>query len=310
MKGSDENGYQVVVRGQERIQLVDPRFSEDEKCLVTMTSSLGDINDMNEPTEKVLLQSLKDLSVSILKLLPANTEQLIDLVNGVTDLGYLTHLCAGNIDFELEAKQSLLEMTHLKDRSLKLLALLKDIKEGLEVQIEIRGKLNQKIGQTQRQNILREQMRAIREELGDGESSVEEKLRKKIEQAGMPEEVLKIAEQELQRFAEIGTQSPESHVIRNYLELLTALPWSQKSPDREIDLDEARRVLDADHYGLEKVKKTHRSTVGTDEAKKECEGIHSFTGRTTWGWQNFFGSEHRSSAGAKVHSSQSGWSAR
>jgi ATP-dependent Lon protease len=150
---------------------------------------------------------------------------------------------------------------------------MQEFKEGLSVQAEIRSKLNQKFGQAQRQTILREQLKAIREELGEGEdSTVEEKLQKKMEEAQMPDEVKKVAERELRRLGEVGNQSPESHIIRNYLELLTDLPWHKSSPEKEIDLDEARRILDQDHYGLEKVKKRIIQHLAVLKLKKDSKG--------------------------------------
>ena len=169
---------------------------------------------MNEATQQALLDSLKELSKSILRLLPTNTDQIVELINNVSDLSYLTSLCAGHIEMSLEQKQKVLEMNNLKERCLYLLNMLQELKEGLQVQNEIRGRLNQKMGQAQRQTILREQLKAIREELGEGDiSSKEDELRKKISEAGMPEDVKKVAENELQRLTEVGNQSPESHII-------------------------------------------------------------------------------------------------
>src|SRR5690606_13319027 len=111
-----------------------------------------------------------------------STHQLAELVESVDDVSYLSSLCAANIDLDLAEKQALLEMTNVKERILKLLTLMQNFKEGLSVQAEIRGKLNQKLGQTQRNIILREQLKAIREELGEGDDATQEdKLRTKID---------------------------------------------------------------------------------------------------------------------------------
>lgn len=269
MKGSPEAGYQVVLRGMARVNLEELEISS-ENYLQAESTLLEDVNDMNRPTELALLESVKALSREILQLFPGNTEQLSELINSVDDLSYLTSLAAGNIDVDLEKKQRVLEIRNLRERVLFLLQVMQEFKEGLSVQAEIRSKLNQKFGQAQRQTILREQLKAIREELGEGDdASVEEKLHKRIEAAGMSEEVRKVAEREFRRLSEVGTQSPESHIIRNYLELLADLPWNKTSPDQEIKLDQAREILDRDHYGLERVKKRIVQHLAVLKLKKE-----------------------------------------
>lgn len=272
MKGSPETGYQVVLRGMARVIMDDVAITSGD-FLNGESTILEEINDMNRPTEQALLESLKSLSKDILRLFPGNTEQLMELINSVDDLSYLTSLCAGNIDVDLDKKQKILETKNLRERVLYLLQVMQEFKEGLSVQAEIRSKLNQKFGQAQRQTILREQLKAIREELGEGDdASVEDKLQKKIEEAGMPEEVRKVADREMRRLAEVGNQSPESHIIRNYLELLGDIPWSKSSESQEIDLDEARKILDQDHYGLEKVKKRIVQHLAVLKLKKENKG--------------------------------------
>jgi ATP-dependent Lon protease len=272
MKGNPESGYQVVLRGMARVAVEDVEVASGN-LLVGECTIIEDVNDMNKPTEQALLESLKNLSLEILRIFPGNTDQLSELVTSVDDLSYLTSLCAGNIDVDLDKKQKILETRNLRERVLFLLQVMQEFKEGLSVQAEIRSKLNQKFGQAQRQTILREQLKAIREELGEGDdSSAEDKLQKKIEESGMPEDVRKVAEREMRRLSEVGTQSPESHIIRNYLELLTDLPWDKSAEQSEIDLDQARMILDQDHYGLEKVKKRIIQHLAVLKLKKENKG--------------------------------------
>lgn len=271
MKGNDENGYQVILHGSSRVKLNEIHLHAD--YLQGDAIKVEDVVDINDATKKALLDSMKDLAKSILRLIPGNTDQLTELVNGVDDLSYLTNLCAGNIEVDLSKKQKVLVMAHLKDRALYLLTLMQEFRENLQVQNEIRGKLNQKMGQVQREIILREQLKTIREELGEGEAAgKEDQLRKKIDEAGMPEEVRKVAEKEMKRLQEVGTQSPESHIIRNYLDLLADLPWSKSSEDKEINLEEARRILEADHYGLDKVKKRIIQHLAVMKLKKNNKG--------------------------------------
>lgn len=271
-KGNAESGYQVVLRGVARVSLEQIELDQD-LYLKAVVSELTDESDVDANTRSVLLASLKEVAQSILKLIPANTEQLVELLASVDDLSFLCALCAGNIDLPAKEKQKILEMRSLKERSLYLLNTLTQLKESLSVQAEIRGKLNQKLGQSQRQAILREQLKAIREELGESdEVSKEDQLKDKIEKAQMPEEAKKIALNELKRLSEVGTQSPESHIIRNYLELLTSLPWAQQSSEEEIDLTKAKKILDEDHYGLESVKKRIIQHLAVLKLKKDLKG--------------------------------------
>lgn len=274
MRGKAESSYQVVLRGFSRVRLDDLKLDEGSNFIETNVSVLDDVNDMNEPTQSALLASLKQLSKELLKLVPGNTDQLNELVSGVDDLSYLTALCAGNIEVDLKEKQKILEMTNLRERSLYLLNLMKEFKESLELQSEIRTKLTQKLGHQQRQHILREHIKALREELdeSEGEASFEDKMRQKFDEAKFPEEVQKIAEGELRRLGEIGAQSPESHIIRTYLELLASLPWSKSADEREIDLEAARQLLEKEHFGLEKVKKRILQQLAIMKLKKSSKG--------------------------------------
>ncbi|RZA01147.1 MAG: endopeptidase La, partial [Proteobacteria bacterium] len=164
------------------------------------------------------------------------------------------------------------ETVSVKARTLKLLDYLVHMKENLDVQSQIREKLTHKLGKNQRESLLREQMRTIREELGEGgEDDLASTYRKKIEDAGMPEEVAKIALDELKRLEAVGKSSPETHVIRNYLDLLVAMPWNKASAS-DIDLTEARRILDEDHYGLDKIKKRILQQLAVMKLRKEGKG--------------------------------------
>lgn len=273
IRGNAETGYQVVLRGVQRTQLSDARVRETGKFLDAQTTALEDDKDLNGSTAKVLLESLKTLSVDILRLVPANTDQLEELVRGVEDLSYLTYLCTANLDISMTEKQKLLEMSSVRERTLHLLNLMKEFKEGLEVQNEVRMKLSQKLGQTQRQLILREQLKAIREELGEGgEQDQSDKLRKKLDEAGLPPEAKELVEQEWTRLSEMGPQSPETHMLRNYLEVIASLPWSKSAPEKEIRLDDAENILNDDHYGLQTIKKRILQQLAVLKLKKDTKG--------------------------------------
>jgi ATP-dependent Lon protease len=255
VRGDQQNGFQVLVRAVHRFKAQE--FRENGSFIEVLGDQLPDKIDADPATQEALLDSLKSLSHQVLELLPADTSQLSELVDGIQDVGYLSNLAASNLELTLEKKQQLLETVSLKARVLALLELMAKQKDALEVQGEIRDKMSHRMGKLQREAILREQLKAIREELGEGgEEKAKEDYREKIEKAGMPEDVRKVALEELKRLETVGSSSPETHVIRNYLDLLVAMPWSTSTAPRseELDLERARAILDEDHYGLDKIK--------------------------------------------------------
>lgn len=254
VKGSKEEGYQILVKGLSRFRIND--FSESEGMISAQGQVWDDLNDLDDGTRSALLDSLKTVAQDILSLLPTDVQQLSEMLSGIDELGFLTHLISANLDLTVAKRQALLETISVKTRALTVLEILQERKNNLQVQSEIRDKLSQKFGKQQRDHILREQLRTIREELGEGGGDADGKkddYKTKIEKAGMPADVKKIALDEWKRLEDIGN-SPEAHVIRNYLDLLCAMPWDTSAPE-QIDLEHAKSVLEADHHGLEKIKK-------------------------------------------------------
>ncbi len=274
LRGDETRGYQVILRGDRRYKIDD--IIEKDGHFLAISEEVFDVQENDPNTSQALLSSLKSLALQILELLPANTKPLAEVINGIDDLSFLSHLCAANLEIAPYQKQKILEETHVKARVLILLDIMQKQKDELEVQVEIREKLAQKLGKQQRESILREQMRTIREELGEGShSSDKEDYREKFEKIGMPEEIKKIALDELARLENMGNNSPETHVIRNYIDLLCALPWSKSSDDENLenfDLARARASLNADHYGLEKIKLRILQNLAVMKLKKSSKG--------------------------------------
>ncbi len=275
LKGDETRGYQVILRGEKRYKIDD--IVEKDGHFWAVSEEVFDVKDSDPSTDLALLESLKILAQQILALLPANTQQLREVILGIDDLSFLTYLCAANLEITPALKQRILETTHIKARVLLLLELMQKQKEELEVQVEIREKLAQKLGKQQRENILREQLRTIREELGEGSQSSSDKqdYREKFEKIGMPDDVKKIALEELVRLENMGNNSAETHVIRNYIELLCALPWAKSSSDENLenfDLARARAGLNEDHYGLEKIKTRILQYLAVMKLKKSSKG--------------------------------------
>ena len=252
VSGSPQQGFQILIQGLERLNVLD--LKESDGMILAEAETLQDTTDIDPATREALFQNLKSLSQEILELVPGDTGAFEEIMSTVTDVMVLSDLCAANLPMSVAEKQELLEINSQKARVLKLLQIMQRQKEELQVQSDIREKITKKFGKTQRDHILREQLKAIKEELGEEGSEGETKdLRKKIDDAGMPPEVLKIANEEFKRLEAAGPMAGESHVIRNYIELLCSLPWSKSSPN-DIDLEMARKILDQDHSGLDKVK--------------------------------------------------------
>lgn len=269
IRGSDREGYQVIVRGVSRFRAAEV-FERGEFIESDGVEWLDSI-DADQDTLSALMKSLKTSSQQILDILPGNTRQLSQFVDSIEDLSHLTHVVSANIDVSLPIKQDLLEKVSLKERALKLLEVMTIFRDNLTVQNEIRDKLNQKLGKNQRDAILREQRRAIDEELGEVGEGAKDNYRKKIDDAQMPEEVRRTALEELKRLESIGNNSPESHVIRNYLDLLCSMPWNKASFE-DIDLEKAKEILNQDHYGLEKIKKRIIQHLAVMKLKKDVKG--------------------------------------
>lgn len=200
--------------------------------------------------------NLRDSALQLMELMPEIPEQARMVILNIHEPAHLADLLAGNLGLDVAQKQALLEENDV----LKRVAL---VQESISRQIEI-GALQQKLrkdveGQfsdSQRRAYLREQVRAIQRELGESEGADEQidALRERLAAAGLPEAVMTQAERELKRLASVPPASPEYSVIVSYTETLAELPWNKQSEDN-LDLDEAQRILDRDHHGLEKIKR-------------------------------------------------------
>ena len=202
-------------------------------------------------------RNLRDSAAKLLELTPDVPEQARAIVLGIEDAEELTDFLAPNLNIDVAQKQALLEENDIEKR---LHAVQTSISAQLEI-AQIQQKLQQDVqsqfSDAQRRAYLREQVKAIQRELGEGESGAEEQmaqLRQKLEAAQPPEEVMKHAERELKRLDFIPQASPDYSVIVTYIETIAELPWSKMSEDN-LDLDKAQQILDRDHYDLEKVKR-------------------------------------------------------
>ena len=200
--------------------------------------------------------NLRQRAAEILQLLPQVPEEVVSALQGIDGAARLADFIAGLMDISAEEKQALLETFDLKARLDKLLELLTHRIEVLKVSRDIAERTKGSIDDNNRKHLLREQMRTIQKELGEGDEGTAEiaELGKAITEAKMPEEVEKQAKKELQRLERMPEGAGEHSMIRSYLDWLIELPWNADA-EAPIDIAAARRILDEDHYGLDKIKK-------------------------------------------------------
>ena len=271
VKGTPDTGYFIVVRGYHRVRASS--FLPESEIFEAYIEQIDDVVDLDIATQAAMLSSLKQISSEILQMLPGNTEQIQELIVGIDDLSLLTHLAAANAEIPLHEKQAILGMIQVRPRVMHLLNLLQSYKDSLSIQQDIRQKLNSKMGQTQREHILREQMKTIREELGEGEeSSMTDDYRKKIDVAQLPKEALDLADQQLRKLENSSTQSPEHQMIRTHLDLIVSLPWSKSSQAKTFNIQDVEKVLNEDHYGLDRIKKRILQHLAVMQMKKDKKG--------------------------------------
>jgi len=241
----------------ERFTIHEIRYSQSINSWESNGYQAPDVTDIDAPTEKALLTSLKDISREILESLNAGAN-LKRSLDGFTEVGQFTNIVAQNLPLIIPKKQEILEIASIKNRALKVLELLVEQREMIKVNNEMGLKISEKTSKAYRESILREQLRAIKEELGEeyteSEEGEKQTFKDRIMAARLPSEVEKVAIEQLNRYENMGAQNAESHVIRAYLELILSLPWNAEAPD-SVDLDYAEKVLEEEHYGLEKIKK-------------------------------------------------------
>jgi ATP-dependent Lon protease len=248
-----DGAHHLVVQGQSRFRVLE--FLEGWPFLVARVAMIEEVQESGAELEARFLQ-LKEQSAAAIELLPNAPEGLAAVVQGVESPGVLADMVANFLDVKPEQKQELLEAFSVRARLDKVLALLGNRVEILKLSKEIGDQTRKAFDERQREHVLREQMRQIQKELGEGEDTAAEieELKKALDEAGMPEDVAKHANKELKRLQRMQEGGGEYGMLRTYLEWLTELPWKAE-PSKPIDIAEARKVLDEDHYGLEKIKR-------------------------------------------------------
>ena len=243
--------YQIMVEIVDRVE-IEELIPEGVNFRATYRL-VPDIVDLEPANQKEILDHIKYL-VSEISQNFKGSKTYVEQINKLNDITKVIGYVYPYMRLSIYEQQELLEIRSLKEKSLKFLDILIDQKESIKFQMEMAAKFNEEMNKNHRANMLKEQLKAIQEELNDTEGTGGKKdYRELIEKANMPKEVKEVALEEVLKLERQGPHSSEENVIRNYLDLLTTLPWG-KSEIKDIDIGSARKLLDEEHYGLEKVK--------------------------------------------------------
>ena len=254
MMKQDDGDILVLIQVVERIKLT--KFVSSEPYLRAEFEILENKFPKDGDVWKATLRNLRESAQKFIETNPNIPDEATQALNGIDSPSILTDFLATNLSLDLSQKQSLLEEKRVSKRADTVQHILNNQLHIAELQQKLRDDVEDEFSDAQRRAYLREQLRAIQRELGEGDGTEEqnEDLRERLEAADLPEKVMEAAERELKRLDIIPAASPEHSVIVSYLETVAELPWNKLSEDHD-DLSLAQETLDRDHYGLEKVKK-------------------------------------------------------
>ncbi|MCP4344438.1 MAG: endopeptidase La [Desulfobacterales bacterium] len=253
MAKSEDNRAQMVVQGLSRFRV--KKYLKGKPYLQASVEHIRDKEVKGKETE-ALMSNLISLFNKVITLSPGLPQEIAAMAKSVQEPGVLADMITSTINSSVEEKQKILETRDVKERLKEVTRLIMYQVEILELGNKIQTQVKGDMDKQQKEYYLRQQMKAIREELGEqDEPTVEiEEYRTKIKEKNLPEEALKEAERELNRLSRMHPSSSEYTVASTYLDWLTAIPWHDSTEDN-LDIKKARKVLDEDHYGLEKAKK-------------------------------------------------------
>ncbi len=265
-----KDNFSVILQGVSRVRILE--FGSQDSFLTAKVQALPDPPNADVELD-ALVMNLKDVAKRVIKLMPELPKEATALVDSVTEPGQLADLITSNLDVQVDEKQDVLETFDLKARLRKVLQFLSRQHEVLKVRDKINTQVQEEMGRNQREYVLRQQLKAIKEELGEIDESGGDldDFREKISAAKMPPETEKVAGKQLDRLKVMQPSSAEYTVTRTYLEWLIELPWAIQTEDK-LDIQAARDILNADHYDLEKVKKRILEYLAVRKLKADKKG--------------------------------------
>ena len=272
MAKADENKAQLLVQGLSRFQV--KKFVKGHAYLKAKVKHIKE-KEIKQQDKRIeaLMANIIGQFTKVIALSPGLPHEMEAMLNSIREPGILADMVASTLNIKIEEKQRVLETTNVKKRLNKVTRLINHQLEILElgnkIQVQVQGDMDKR----QREYYLREQLKAIKEELGEeDEDSVEiDEYRAKIDKSDLPEEALKEAERELKRLSRMHPSSSEYTVSSTYLDWLTALPWNHSTSDN-LDIKKARNILNHDHYGLDKAKKRIIEYLAVRKLKPDSKG--------------------------------------
>ena len=262
-----DNSKSAIVQGIERVKLMS--FGDPNPYYRVVVEKVSDEPMADELEVEALSKNLRNTFSELIQVAPNLTEEHSGKLSNIQKPSRLADRAVSLLTVPNQEKQDVLEELNVKSRVEKTITLLTREIQRIKLGEEIQTEVHDEISKTQREYYLREQMKAIKRELGEDEETVEVKeLEDRIKAAKLPEEAEKVAMKELERLSRIPTQSPEYSVSRTYIEWLADLPWSNSSED-QINVKKAEKILDEDHYGLEKVKERILEYLAVRNLKQE-----------------------------------------
>ncbi|MBK8997507.1 MAG: endopeptidase La [Myxococcales bacterium] len=269
LKHSSGN-YSLILQGLTRIRL--DGLTQSTPYLKAKIAKV-EAPPVEDVEAEALAMSLRDVAKQVIQLMPELPREAGSLIDSIQAPGALADLVAANLDAPVEEKAQLIETIEVKERIRKVLRLLTRQLEILKMRERINSQIKEEMGKNQREYVLRQQLKAIKEELGedDGDQGDLDGLEERIAKANLPSEADSVAKKQLKRLRSMQVGSAEYTVVRTYLDWILDLPWSTSTEDN-MEIMEVRKVLDEDHYGLEKVKKRIVEYLAVRKLKKDKKG--------------------------------------
>jgi len=270
MAKNEEGHARLIVQGVTRVRLLE--ITEKEPYIKAKVEPVQHI-DSHDLKIQALAVNVRQIFSKVLDLSPNLPRELGAMIMGVEDSGTLADVVISHLNISTDDKQTVLEALDVKERLQAALRILTGQFEILELGHKIQSQVKGQVDKTQKEFLLREQLKAIKKELGEGEEKPDEieELREKLEAKGLPEEAMKEATRELDRLSKMHPFAPEYTVARTYIDWLLELPWNELTEDH-LDLDQAERILNEDHYDLEKVKNRIIEYMAVRKLKPDAKG--------------------------------------
>jgi ATP-dependent Lon protease len=263
--------YSLILQGLTRIKLAG--VTQHGPYLRAKVVRVEESPVIDDVEAEALAMSLREVAKQVIQLMPELPREAQSLIDSIQEPGALADLVAANLDAPVEEKAQLMSTTDVKDRIKQVLKLLTRQLEILKMRERINSQIKEEMGKNQREYVLRQQLKAIKEELGEdeGDQGDLDGLEERITKANLPGESEQVARKQLRRLRSMQVGSAEYTVVRTYLDWILDLPWTNSTPDN-LEIAKVREVLDEDHYGLEKVKKRILEYLAVRKLKADKKG--------------------------------------